>query len=161
LDARRGAAAFCRRIALAALLFWSVCGVALADTSIVAPGGSRTEDHVHIAARRAGDTLLITVRIDPGYHVNANPASAEYLIPTSVTFESITAERIAYPPAISFTPAFADEPIDVYEGTVVVTATFAAGTLGRTHDLGFTITAQACTREICLPPDDITGRVAW
>jgi len=115
------------------LLLWSVCGVALADTSIVAPGGSRTADHVHIAAHKAGNSLLITLRIDPGYHINANPASNDYLIPTSVAFAGITPERVSYPPAIPFTPAFADGPIDVYEGNVVVAATFPPGVLDRAH----------------------------
>jgi uncharacterized protein len=125
------------------------------------PGELRTRDHVHIAAHKAGDTLLITLRIDPGYHVNANPASNEYLVPTSVAFEGLAPARIAYPPATSFKPAFAEEPIDVYEGTVIVTVAFPARALDRMHELGFTVIAQACTKEICLPPDDITGRASW
>ena len=161
LGARWSPPAFRRRIALAVLLLWAACGVALADASIAAPDGSRTRDHVRIAAHRAADTLLITLRIDPGYHINANPASNDYLIPTSVAFPGITPERITYPPTIPFTPAFADGPIDVYEGAVVVVANFASTTLERMHELGFTVTAQACTKEICLPPDDISGHATW
>jgi hypothetical protein len=125
------------------------------------PGGSRTADHVHIAARKAGDTLLITLRIDPGYHINANPASNDYLIPTSVTFDGISAERVTYPPAMSFKPAFAEEPIDVYDSIVTVAVTFPAHALDRIHELAFTVIAQACTKAICLPPDEIAGRAAW
>jgi len=157
-------AAFWRRV-LPVLLYLSAYGLdtprGFADTSNEVPGSSRTEDHVHVTARRAVDALLITLRIDPGYHINANPASDDYLIATSVAFAGPVAERIVYPPGISFKPAFAGDPINVYDGTVVVTATFAPGALDRTHELGFTVTAQACTKNICLPPDDIAVHATW
>jgi len=160
----QGGAAFCRRM-LVILLFLSACAFdtprVFADTSNEAPGSSRTEDHVHVTARRAGDALLITLRIDPGYHINANPASDDYLIATSVAFAGPVPERIVYPSGIPFKPAFADKPIEVYEGTVIVAATFTTEVLERTHDLGFTVTAQACTKVICLPPNDITARATW
>ena len=157
-------AAFWRRVVLV-LLILSLYGFnsprVFADTRNEAPGSSRTDDHVHVTAPRAGDTLLITLRIDPGYHINANPASDDYLIPTSVAFAGPIPERIVYPPGIPFKPAFADDPINVYEGTVVVAATFTTGVLDRAHGLGFTVTAQACTKEICLPPNDISARATW
>jgi hypothetical protein len=150
---------------LVILLFLSACAFdtpgVFADTSNDAPGSSRTEDHVHVTARRVDESLLITLRIDPGYHINANPASDDYLIATSVAFTGAVPERIAYPPGIPFKPAFADDPINVYEGTVVVAATFTTGVLDRAHDLGFTVTAQACTKVICLPPNDITAHATW
>jgi hypothetical protein len=160
--AARSAAALARRrvVLLVSLLF--VCGLAIPrrvasrspDPRIL----GRTEDHVHVAIQRVArsDTILITLRIDPGYHVNANPASEEYLIPTSVAFAGATPERIGYPPSIRLKPAFSDEPIAVYEGSVVIAATFPPGTLDRTPGLTVTVTAQACTDRICLPPADIT-----
>lgn len=122
---------------------------------------SRTEDHVHVNARRADNTILVTVVIDPGYHINANPASNGFLIPTSVAFDSSVSPQIVYPPATSFQPAFSDEPLAVYEGTAVIKATFPAGAVDRVHEVGFTLAAQACTPRICLPPADITGRARW
>jgi hypothetical protein len=156
-------AAFCRRAALTVLFLSYGLGTSqlLARTLKELSGSLRTADHVHLTTRRAGDTLLITLRIDPGYHVNANPASNEYLIPTSVAFEGVTPQRIAYPPAASFKPAFTDEPISVFEGTAIIAATFPPGVLDRVQEAGFTLTAQACTTAICLPPDDISGRATW
>ena len=105
-------AALCRRM-LMIWLFLLACGFntprVFADTSNEAPGSSRTKDHVHVTARRAGESLLITLRIDPGYHINANPASDDYLIPTGVAFAGFVPERIIYPRAIPFKPAFADK----------------------------------------------------
>jgi hypothetical protein len=162
-ESQRGAA-FYRRM-LVILLILSAYAFdtprVFADTSNEAPGSSRTEDHVHVSARRAGDALLITLRIDPGYHINANPASDDYLIGASVAFAGPVPERIVYPPGIPFKPAFADDPINVYEGTVVVAATYTTGVFDRAHDVGFTVTAQARTKVICLPPTDITVRATW
>ena len=123
--------------------------------------GGVTEDHVYAVARRMGyaDTILITLRIDPGYHVNANPASEPYLIPTRVSFSGANPERVGYPPALRFKPQFSSEPIEVYEGDVVITATFPPGSLDRIRVLRVTVTAQACTDKICLPPSDIPASV--
>jgi len=133
------------------------------DRAVPALGG--TADHVHVVGVRRpsgrSDLLLITSRIDPGYHINANPPSFDNLIPTSVAFVGVMPNRIAYPPPIRFKPRFTDDTLDVYEGTVVITATFSPGALDQTHGLSFTATAQACTAEICLPPDEIPARATW
>ena len=130
-----------------------------------APALGGTADHVHVVEVRrpslGSHMLLITLRVDPGYHVNANPATSENLIPTSVAFSGAAPEQIAYPPPSRFKPRFADDMLDVFEGTVVITATFPAGALDRMHGLSLTVTAQACTAEICLPPDEIPARATW
>ena len=105
--------------------------------------------------------LLVTLRVDPGYHINANPATTDNLIATSVAFSGVAPEKIAYPPPSPFKTRFADDVLDVYGGTVVITATFSAGTLNRMHGLSLTVTAQACTEDVCLLPDDIPARAAW
>lgn len=118
-----------------------------------------TADHVHvIGVSRCDteeDTLLIKLRIDAGYHINANPASFDYLVPTSVTFVGENPVRIEYPPPVFFKPRFADEAIAVYEGSVAIAATFGEGALDRNRALRVTITAQACTDQTCLPPADL------
>lgn len=124
-----------------------------------------TADHVHVTGVRSPDdrrdTLLITLRIDPGFHVNANPATSDNLIPTSVAFVGMVPERIVYPPSIRFKTRFADDVLDVYEGSVVIAATFSSGALDQANGLDFTVTAQACTEEVCLPPDEIPARATW
>ena len=160
----RGAAAFCRRVFLIVLLLSISTFVSpepLAGPAGKGSGNFQTANHVEVSARRAGNAILITLRIDEGYHVNANPASAEYLIATSLAFEGAAPERIAYPSAIRIEPAFADQPIAVYEGTVTIVAIFSPGTLDQLRELGFTLTAQACTEQICLPPDDIVAKASW
>ncbi len=109
--------------------------------------------------RRAAMTLLILLAYSiaaPGVLAGSSDQGSG-----SLRTEGISAKRIAYPPGTPFNPAFAVEPIDVYEDTVTIAATFPPGALDRAHDLRFTLTAQACTTQICLPPDDISGRATW
>jgi uncharacterized protein len=113
-------------------------------------------DHVRIAAvdHVAGDDdeLVVKVEIDPGFHVNANPASLPYLIPTTLNVTSQTPLRVDYPASISFKPKFADQAIDVYEGSIQIVSKFPRGALSSNAHVFGTLTAQACTDEICLPP---------
>jgi len=118
-----------------------------------------SSDFVHVVGteRRSGeeDEFAVTLRIDDGFHINANPASLPYLIPTSLTLVGITPLRIAYPAASRFKPNFTNEPLDVYEGTVVITAFLPKDALGQLPELGASVTVQACTEAICLPPAEL------
>ncbi len=80
--------------------------------------------HVTATAEAASgaerDVITISLAIAPGYHVNANPASLDYLIPTTVKIPSATEAKIAYPKGKLFQPKFLPEGLSVYEGTVVI-----------------------------------------
>lgn len=118
-----------------------------------------TADHVRIATvDRAGvdeNKINVTVEIDPGFHINANPASSDYLIPTTLNMTDQAPLRVIYPEPVRYKPKFADEALDVYEGTIRITAEFPQGAVARTRHLFGTVTAQACTDVICLPPADL------
>lgn len=118
-----------------------------------------TADHVRIATINRADVdenkIIVTVEIDPGFHINANPASSDYLIPTTLNMTDQTPLRVIYPEPVRFKPKFADEALDVYEGTIRITAEFPRGALARIRYLFGTVTAQACTDVICLPPADL------
>ncbi len=118
-----------------------------------------TADHVRIAtvdrAEVDENKIVVTLEIDPGFHINANPASSDYLIPTTLNMTGQTPLRVIYPKPVRFKPKFADEALDVYEGTIRITAEFPQGALARTRYLFGTVTAQACTDVICLPPADL------
>lgn len=119
-----------------------------------------TADHVRVKTvnRDSGDEdrIVVTVEIDPGFHINANPASLNYLIPTTLNVTNQTPLRIVYPQVVRFKPKFADDVLDVYEGTVRITAEFPPGSFTDIPYLFGTVTAQACTDEICLPPADLS-----
>ena len=98
------------------------------------------------------DKVVVTLQIDVGYHVNANPASYDYLIATSVAFDGLTPTQVLYPEATLFKPSFAPAGLKVYEGTVTLEASFPTGTVGTQPKIGAVVSTQACNSEICLPP---------
>jgi len=118
-----------------------------------------TASHLHAAmttrAVNGHDEIQIILRIDPGYHVNAHPATFDYLVPTTVAFTRLTPLAIHYPPPVPLRTAFAADTLAVYQGTVTVTAVFPAGALAKPREIRATLTAQACTDHTCLPPAKI------
>jgi len=118
-----------------------------------------SSDFVHVVGTKRSDgeedEFAVTLRIDDGFHINANPASLPYLIPTSLAFEGITPLRIAYPVASRFKPNFTNEPLDVYEGTIVITAFLPKDALRQVPAFGASVTVQACTDTICLAPAEL------
>jgi len=127
-----------------------------------APGGIRvpvTADHVRVTASALsapdGDQVLVTIRVDDKFHINANPASFDFLIPTSVEFKGVTPAKIEYPKPIRFTAEFAPDGLDVYEGSIAVVAKFPKGSLQGIKSVQGVVTAQACTNQICLPPSTL------
>ena len=120
--------------------------------------------HVKAAAKGASladhDEILVTLAIDPSYHVNANPASIDYLIPTVVTIPSAPDAKITYPAGQIFKPKFSPEGISVYEGSVEITAALPKGRLASAAHAALRIEVQACTEQICLPPSTLTSYVS-
>jgi uncharacterized protein YyaL (SSP411 family) len=115
-----------------------------------------TAQHVAASARlrpAAGAVLLeLTLRVEAGWHVNANPASFNYLVPTRLLIEGAVPRRIAYPPGKSFRARFAPEAIRVYEGEVTILAEFPPGAASR---LRARLSVQACNEEVCLAPSTL------
>ena len=101
------------------------------------------------------DRAVITLSVDRGYHINANPASQPYLIPTTLTFKGSEPARVLYPRPTRFKPLFSGEPLEVYDGIVPITAVFPSGALGHIAALRGAVTVQACSDRICFPPADL------
>jgi hypothetical protein len=112
--------------------------------------------HVKATARGASlaehDEIVVTLTIEPGYHVNANPASADYLMPTVVTVGDAPDARIAYPSGTLFKPKFSPEGISVYEGEISIRVELPKGGLASAAGTPLQIEVQACTDRLCLPP---------
>jgi len=100
--------------------------------------------------------VVITLSIKPGFHVNANPPTFAYLIPTEVTatkVEGATVGKPLYPAAVKRKFQFADQPLAVYEGEARVTLplSIASGAKGP-RSLPITVRVQACDEQQCFPP---------
>ena len=116
--------------------------------------GTAEHVHAHGEIRQTGDhdELRVTVVIDRGYHVNANPATFDYLIPTSLSVEGVPDLRIEYPAATFFKPQFAPDGLKVYEGRIVLIGSAPKGTLVQRKSTTAALKVQACNDETCLPP---------
>ena len=121
----------------------------------VATGLSRQV--VRLSARTVGGSgsdwtrFELLLEISEGWHINANPASADFLIPTRVVGD---VRSVTYPEAEPFRPDFTDEEIAVYSNQAVIT-----GELKTSGD-GVSVTYQACDERRCLPPVKVAVAVA-
>lgn len=107
----------------------------------------------------AGESSEVTVRltVQSGFHVNANPPTFSYLIPTELTIapaEGISAGTISYPAAKQAKVSFSEKPLAVYEGEVEVRATLKADKSVQPgqHSLPAKLRVQACDDQVCYPP---------
>ncbi len=119
---------------------------------VMGPSLPRSRDFVRASATHAGaDTSPVLVRlvIDEGWHVNANPASLPFLIPTKV--EGAGGEAL-YPEGHWFRPAFSEDAIRVYQNDVEIPVALPKATRPPTR---LSVHVQACDETRCLPPDRI------
>lgn len=139
---------------------------AATNTATSAPAQSSTTEimssasvvRVEAAATEAaaGGTADATVKltITDGYHVNANPPSMAYLIPTELSVEpgeGITALKPVYPPSVTRKFAFSETPLAVYEGeaTIKLPLKIAEKAVKGVRDLKARVRVQACDDKAC------------
>jgi hypothetical protein len=125
-----------------------------------------------------GGSADATVRLTvlPGYHVNANPATFSYLIPTEVEYvpdpDGFCANpgKPSYPAAAKAKFEFAEEPLAVYEGNIEVKlpirlprpgekGCYVFPGKGSRGSLPIKVTVQACDHEKCFPPAKIDAAI--
>lgn len=107
----------------------------------------------------SGGTGEVTLRltIQSGYHVNANPPTFPYLIPTEIAIvpaDGIAAGPVSYPPPVNARFAFSEKPLAVYEGNIGIKATLKAekSALAGKRTVKATLRVQACDDQVCYPP---------
>lgn len=103
--------------------------------------------------------LAVEFRVADGYHVNANPPSEDWLIPTRVRIEGIegvTAERVVYPEAIEGRFDFYSGPLRVYEGSSVAGVVLRVEADAPVGEATLTVKAdyQACDDDACYAPTE-------
>lgn len=151
---------------VAALFFAGVAGAQ--------PGASgavpEAKDLVHATAApvtiAAGGRaeVRVTLLVREGWHINGNPPSLDYMIPTVVTLtaaDGIKASAAVYPPARHEKLAFEETPLLVYDGeTVVVLPVIAeAGAAQGPHTLRGKVSFQSCNNNVCLAPSSVPFQV--
>ncbi len=103
--------------------------------------------------------LAIEIDITPSYHINSTTPSEEYMIPTTLNFESqegITFGKFNFPESHLKKFSFSDQPLAVYEGKILIftsisiSSNFPGNELILKGNLGY----QACDDHKCLAPEE-------
>ena len=110
--------------------------------------------------RGAAVDVKIPVAVLPGYHVNSNKPSLDYLIPLKLTWTSTGAlegGEIAYPKAQLEKYDFEEKPLSVFTGNFDLIAHFkvsANAPAGPGAAVG-KLRYQACSSKACYPPKTV------
>jgi len=146
------------RMALAAAALLAAAS-APAGAAIPRPEKAKLALQAEHPAVAAGDTARISalVSIEAGWHVNSHTPTFDYLIPTELELELPAGwprANVDYPPAKKKSFAFADVPLSVYDGDVVIAAQVKvpAGTKPGAFPIRALLHYQACDHSQCLPP---------
>ena len=118
-----------------------------------------TPQELTLAKGKSG-YAVVRLQIQNGYHVNANPATFPYLIPTELKIapaSGISVSPVAYPKPVTKTFSFADEPLKVYEGDLTLEAMLNVTAEAETgqHNLSAKLRVQACDDQVCYVPGTI------
>jgi thiol:disulfide interchange protein DsbD len=96
------------------------------------------------------------VQLRPGYHVNSNTPSDEYLIPLKLSWDASPLQTLGveYPKPRMEKYQFSEKPLSVFTGDFDIATKFKAAPNAPN---GMAIVSgklryQACTDKMCLPP---------
>jgi hypothetical protein len=111
------------------------------------------------AKRNTAVEAKIAVSLAPGYHVNSNKPSEEYLIPLKLTWApgALEAAEVIYPKAHMEKYSFSSKPLSVYTGNFDLVTKFkvaAKATPGPGAMVG-KLRYQACNDKACFPPKTV------
>jgi len=101
--------------------------------------------------------IAIMLKINEGWHVNSHKPTFDYLIGTRFELqqvEGIIVTDVQYPDGKLVPLSFADQPIDVYEGTTILFASIKLSDkmAPGSDTLKGSVTVQACNNQLCLAP---------
>lgn len=113
-------------------------------------------------AVRPGESVeaRISVRVSEGYHVQANPASADYLVATRLKLKSlpgIIIRKVTYPPGRPYRLEGTDDDLQTYEGSfdIIVSLTVSGSARSGRRTLAGQLEYQACNSKTCLFPASV------
>jgi len=118
-----------------------------------------TTGNVELTAGGSNEAT-VTVEVQNGYHVNANPATDPWLKPTEVVAQSddgVTVGFVKYPTALKKKFSFSDKQLAVYEGEFPIKVLLKAdktATKGP-HKVAAKLNIQACDDQVCYAPGSL------
>ena len=103
----------------------------------------------------------LQIKIAAGWHINANPAGQDFLIPTTVELDAnapVELVDIAYPKGKSMRFEFSDEPLNVYEESLMISLRLKQKpnvTQEKNAAITLKLTYQPCNDTECLFPQTL------
>jgi len=157
---------------MAPVLTFIFLGFLLTGPSFASPAGPaparQTEQVVEVKtllsrdAIRPGELIkaAIVLTVQPGYHINDNAPTDEFLFATTLTFDdnpNLEVVETYYPAGHRGRFAYSQTELIVYEGEAVLGAVIKAkaGIPAGPLKLKATLSYQACDNSTCMPPKDL------
>jgi len=110
--------------------------------------------------------FAVVIDVDKGWHINANPAKPDFLVPTALAVKSKLGTDLAgvkYPEGKGLMIGGLGEPIMSYSGRVVIFGDLEvpASAAGKEETVAIAVRYQACDDSQCLRPDikTLTGKI--
>ena len=115
---------------------------------------------IEVSAGQSNE-VIVKVNTQNGYHINANPASFEYLKATELDLPDtpdVVVDYIYYPNPQVKKFSFSDQELRVYEGEIQLRMMLNADKKAAkgTRTLPAKLNVQACDDKVCYPPGSIS-----
>ena len=118
-----------------------------------------------VAKRGASAQAKVSVELQPGYHVNSNTPSEDYLIPLKLTWTPAALEPAGtvYPKPKMEKYQFSEKPLSVFTGNFELVSSFKipAGAQRGPGILLGKLRYQACNNNACFPPKTLEVRLPY
>ncbi len=112
-----------------------------------------------VARRNTTVESRISVELQPGYHVNSNTPSEDYLIPLKLTWTpgTLEPEGVVYPKPRTEKYEFSATPLSVYTGNFELVSKFKVPAKASSGPGALTgkLRYQACNDKACFPPKTV------
>lgn len=155
-------------VGLILLLLVTVVTVRFSVAQPSSGGMSSTLDKVDIESIARLDTVkaggevqfAVMMDIQNGWHLNAHNPTLDYLIGVNLNMdasEHATVSDIQYPNPKQIQFSFAQDMLDVYEGTpaILVKMKTSRDIEPGAYNISGVLIVQACSDKVCLPPADV------
>jgi DsbC/DsbD-like thiol-disulfide interchange protein len=128
-----------------------------------AQGGIRVQADLTVV-EEGSKTLRVELKIPDGWHINSDQPGHADLIGTRISLDKESGwelDSIHYPQGQAIKLGFQQEPISLYTGQVSILARLdPPAAVPATLTLPVQVRLQACNDQVCLPPEEVTLRVA-
>ncbi len=110
--------------------------------------------------------VRIPIKVQPGFHVNSNTPSEDYLIPLKVNWTdkgALEGGEVTYPKPTLEKYEFSPKPLSVFTGSFDLVATFkvAAHAPAGPGMASGKLRYQACNDRACFPPKTLDVKVPY